>query len=255
MVVNLPNAPDTVQLSELQLEHARMLLEQAGSSVGDDALDATQVVQRIIDGLCELSLRDPLTGLANRRQFNAVIEREIDRVARSGESALLMLLDLDHFKQVNDVYGHPAGDLVLQTVALRLMQAVRPMDSVARIGGEEFAVILPNCQAAFGRLVAERIRRTVEGDSITVAPGVQVKVTVSLGGAFAPQWIRSTAALWVERADRQLYKAKLDGRNRVNMEELLLSSVSAEEKDLLFGALSAELADVLLGSDTDGVRQ
>lgn len=253
--MNLPNAQDTVQLSELQLDHARMLLEQAGSSVGEDALDATRALQSIVDGLCELSLRDPLTGLANRRQFNAVIEREIDRVARSGESALLMLLDLDHFKQVNDVYGHSAGDLVLQTVALRLMQAVRPMDSVARIGGEEFAVILPNCQAAFGRLVAERIRRTVEGDSITVAPGVQVKVTVSLGGAFAPQWIRSTAALWVERADRQLYKAKLDGRNRVNMEELLLSSVSAEEKDLLFGTLSAELADVLLGPAADGVRQ
>jgi two-component system cell cycle response regulator len=253
--VNLPKAQDTVQLSELRLDHARMLLEQAGSSLGEDALDAAQVVQNIVDGLCELSLRDPLTGLANRRQFNAVIEREIDRVARSGESALLMLLDLDHFKQVNDVYGHSAGDLVLQTVALRLMQAVRPMDSVARIGGEEFAVILPNCQAAFGRLVAERIRRMVEGDSITVAPGVQVKVTVSLGGAFAPQWIRSTAALWVERADRQLYKAKLDGRNRVNMEELLLSSVSAEEKDLLFGTLSAELADVLLGPAADGVRQ
>ncbi len=253
--MNLPKAQDTVQLSELRLDHARMLLEQAGSSLGEDALDAAQVVQNIVDGLCELSLRDPLTGLANRRQFNAVIEREIDRVARSGESALLMLLDLDHFKQVNDVYGHSAGDLVLQTVALRLMQAVRPMDSVARIGGEEFAVILPNCQAAFGRLVAERIRRMVEGDSITVAPGVQVKVTVSLGGAFAPQWIRSTAALWVERADRQLYKAKLDGRNRVNMEELLLSSVSAEEKDLLFGTLSAELADVLLGPAADGVRQ
>lgn len=253
--MNPPNASDTVQLSELQLDQARMLLEQAGSSVGEDALGATQRLQTILDGLCELSLRDPLTGLANRRHFNSVIEREIDRVARSGESALLMLLDLDHFKQVNDVYGHSAGDLVLQTVALRLMQAVRPMDSVARIGGEEFAVILPNCQAAFGRLVAERIRRTVEGDSITVAPGVQVKVTISLGGAFAPQWIRSTAALWVERADRQLYRAKSDGRNRVNMEELLLSSVSAEEKDLLFGALSAELADALLGPAADGVPQ
>ena len=105
----------------------------------------TQYLQALIDGLCALSLRDPLTGLGNRRHFRTVIEREIDRVARSGETALLLMLDIDHFKQINDEHGHIAGDMVLQSVAHTLADGIRPMDTLARYGGEEFAIVLPVC--------------------------------------------------------------------------------------------------------------
>lgn len=194
-------------------------------------------LQGLIDGLCELSLKDPLTGLANRRHFRAVLEREIDRVTRSGEAALLLMLDIDHFKRVNDTHGHLAGDVVLQSVARTLSACVRPMDTLARYGGEEFAVVLPACQAAFGRGVAERIRRAVANTRIRISPTVELNVTVSIGGAFAMQWIRSTTQLWTDRADNQLYQAKASGRNRVSIEEQPDSTVSAEEKSLLFGPL------------------
>jgi diguanylate cyclase (GGDEF)-like protein len=198
----------------------------------------TAYLQSIIDGLCELSLKDPLTGLANRRHFRTVLDRTIDMVARSGEPALLLMLDIDHFKKVNDTYGHPAGDKVLQSVAKALAKCVRPMDTVARYGGEEFAVILPNCHTSFGSTVAERIRQTMESMSITVAPGVVIQVTVSVGGAYAPEWVRSTAELWTERADVQLYRAKTEGRNRVFLDQQQEIFVSAEEKNLLFGHLA-----------------
>jgi predicted signal transduction protein with EAL and GGDEF domain len=112
------------------------------------------------------------------------------------------------------------------------------MDTLARYGGEEFAVILPNCHAYFGETIAERIRQTIEQMSIAVAPGVELKVTISVGGAYAPEWVRSTAALWTERADVQLYRAKSEGRNRVFLDSQQEIFVSAEEKNMLFGHLS-----------------
>lgn len=194
-------------------------------------------VQALIDGLCELSLKDPLTGLANRRFLYATLDREIDRVTRAGDSALLMMLDIDHFKSINDAHGHLAGDLVLQSVARTLNACVRPMDTVARYGGEEFAVVLPSCQATFARAVAERMRRAIETTPVRISPVEQVNVTVSVGGAFALQWIRSTKQLWAERADQQLYLAKQAGRNCIVLEEPPDSTVSAEEKNMLFAPL------------------
>jgi diguanylate cyclase (GGDEF)-like protein len=109
------------------------------------------------------------------------------------------------------------------------------MDTVARFGGEEFAMILPNCASFFAQHVAERIRAHVGSRRIDIGPGEQVSVTVSIGGAFAPQWVRSSPLLWVERADQQLYRAKSEGRNRACLEQPIVSQVSAEEKGLLFG--------------------
>jgi diguanylate cyclase (GGDEF)-like protein len=191
-------------------------------------------LQGLIDALVELSSRDALTGLANRRSFELALGREIDRVARSGEPALLLTMDIDHFKRVNDSYGHNAGDLVIKAVAGALLDCVRPMDLVARVGGEEFAIILPNCPSAFGETVAERVRRRVERMPVVVGPGQHIAVSVSIGGAFAPQWVRSTPALWVERADQQLYRAKALGRNVVQLEPAAVSLVSNDEKRLLF---------------------
>ena len=228
-----------VDVSSLRLELALNLLTQAGwqPPPGFQA-HSFDGLQAVIDGLCDISSRDALTGLANRRQFEVAISREIDRVARAGEPALLLVLDIDHFKKVNDTHGHAAGDLVIQSVAAALQDCVRPMDTVARVGGEEFAIILPNCPPAFGQTVAERIRNKVASQPVALVGGAALAVTVSVGGAFAPQWVRSSPTLWMDRADQQLYRAKAEGRNRTCLELPPLTVVSPEEKGMLFGALS-----------------
>lgn len=255
-------ASSLIDLRELRLDDARALLLHDAASLPPEPLESASpiaYVQSIIDNLCDLSLKDPLTGLANRRQFRNVLSREIDVVARSGDHALLLMMDIDHFKKVNDTYGHLAGDMVLQAIAKCLSTCVRPMDTVARYGGEEFAVILPNCQVTYGQTVAERIRATIEALSIAISPQVNLQVTVSIGGAYAPEWVRSTTALWTDRADVQLYRAKTEGRNRVFIDQQREIAVSAEEKSMLFGPLSmedpawienssADISDVATGS-------
>jgi diguanylate cyclase (GGDEF)-like protein len=108
------------------------------------------------------------------------------------------------------------------------------MDTVSRHGGEEFAILLPNCQPVYGEKVAERIRRAIEALAVASSPVLELRVTISIGGAFAPEWIRSTAELWLERTDLQLYRAKRGGRNRCAIDLPCQVSVSAEEKGLLF---------------------
>jgi len=218
----------------LRLESALALLRQAGQGEPGGDPGSADWLQTVIDRLVDLSSRDALTGLANRRNFELALGREVDRVARSGESALLLMVDIDHFKRVNDTYGHAAGDLVIQAVGQALLETVRPMDLVARIGGEEFAVVLPNCPSAFGPQVADRVRQRVARSPVMLPDLGAVAVTISVGGAFAPQWVRSSTAMWMERADRQLYRAKSEGRNRVCLEPSATPQVSAEEKGLLF---------------------
>ena len=221
--------------SALQLDTALQLLRQSGHGLPAGTPGSEAWLQSLIDSLVDMSSRDALTGLANRRSFELALAREIDRVARAGEPALLLALDIDHFKRVNDTHGHASGDLVLKAVAKALLDCVRPMDLVARVGGEEFAIVMPNCPPTFGEAVAERLRRRVEAMPVAIGLSQQIHVSVSIGGAFAPQWVRSSPTLWIERADVQLYRAKAQGRNRVCLEPSAVSVVSAEEKALLFG--------------------
>ena len=237
--MNKTAPPSTfVDLNELQLDTVLALVGQPHMTLPVGGGAGTQYLQCLIDGLCDLSLTDPLTGLPNRRYMRQALDGEIDRVARSGEAALLLMLDIDHFKRINDSHGHHAGDQVLQSVARTLQSCLRPMDTVARYGGEEFAIILPACQFGFGKVVAERVRRAIESTPIALSPHQSVHVTISIGGAFTMQWIRSTAQLWIERADTQLYIAKDSGRNCISIEEQPDSTVSAEEKDELLGMLT-----------------
>jgi diguanylate cyclase (GGDEF)-like protein len=219
----------------LKLDLALQLLRQSGHELPEGDAANPAWLQSLIDSLVDMSSRDALTGLANRRSFELALAREIDRVARAGEPALLLALDIDHFKRVNDTHGHASGDLVLKAVAAALLDCVRPMDLVARVGGEEFAIVMPNCAASFGQTVAERVRLRIEAMPVAIGLSQQIHVTVSIGGAFAPQWVRSSPVLWIERADVQLYRAKGEGRNRVCLEPAAVSLVSAEEKALLFG--------------------
>jgi diguanylate cyclase (GGDEF)-like protein len=235
--------PDTTpparRPNALRVDQALQLLGHAGIKAPEGRRGSSPWLQALIDSLCELSSRDPLTGVANRRTFELAMAGELDRVARVGEPALVLLVDIDHFKAVNDTHGHSAGDSVLQAVARALAGSVRPMDSVARLGGEEFGILLPNCPTLFGTTVAERVRRNVARTTVEVMPGREISVSISVGGAFAPQWVRSSPAVWIERADRQLYRAKAEGRNRTCIEPQPISEVSADEKNLLFGSAPA----------------
>jgi diguanylate cyclase (GGDEF)-like protein len=116
------------------------------------------------------------------------------------------------------------------------------MDTVARIGGEEFAAILPSCPPSFGHAVAERVRLSIQRLCTPISPATTVQVTISIGGAFAPPWVRSSPSLWLERADQQLYRAKAEGRNCTRLESPPVSEVTPEERGLLFGSAPAALS-------------
>jgi diguanylate cyclase (GGDEF)-like protein len=160
------------------------------------------------------SLRDPLTGVANHGHFQETLYREVTRHGRSGERLVLLMVDLDDFKAVNDRYGHPAGDAVLKAVVARLLASVREMDTVSRYGGEEFAIVLPQSDAASGHRVAERLRAAVAESPIPAGLPDPFRLTVSIGLAVYPDDARTKGGL-VECADKALYAAKRTGKNRV----------------------------------------
>ena len=158
---------------------------------------------------------DALTGLYNRRWLEEALPRFVNRFARSQQPLALLMLDVDHFKRVNDEHGHPAGDAVLVTVAHTLRSAVRPTDHVARYGGEEFAIILPETGPRSAMGVAERLRAAVKLAPIKDASGKLLpSVTVSVGGTLLGGE-EPTAAGLLAAADANLYASKQNGRDRV----------------------------------------
>jgi diguanylate cyclase (GGDEF)-like protein len=158
------------------------------------------------------ALTDGLTGMQNRRYFDDALKEYLEEFRRIEKPVGLMILDLDHFKQVNDTHGHDVGDEVLRAVASCLKDMTRYHDVAARLGGEEFAVVTPNMDAELLAKFAERIRRAIANMSI-LSGNVRLKITTSVGLAV---WDRKeTAEEFYRRADRQLYEAKRQGRNRV----------------------------------------
>jgi diguanylate cyclase (GGDEF)-like protein len=169
--------------------------------------------------LSEISARDALTGLYNRWFVLEKIEAEINRSLRSGSALALLMLDIDHFKRINDTYGHTAGDHVLQSVGKVLRDSCRVYDVPGRYGGEEFCIVLPDTKVGSTPVVAERIRSRLESADVGVGEG-ELVVTASIGIAGLESGtgdtVLSPAAL-IDRADRALYAAKRLGRNRVEM--------------------------------------
>ena len=166
----------------------------------------------LIQQLTEWASTDPLVKLSNRRHFIEVAEREIAR-ARPGERGMVfMMLDADNFKQINDRYGHAAGDEALKAIAGACAQIAGNTDAAARLGGEEFALLLPATPLDDAILVAEKIRHTI-GDAPVEVHGVTVPVTASVGAATARAGVSGCDAL-IHEADAALYSAKRQGRNR-----------------------------------------
>jgi diguanylate cyclase (GGDEF)-like protein len=160
-----------------------------------------------------MATTDGLTGLTNHRTFQQKFADLLDRADRHGYRVAMLLCDVDHFKKVNDNYGHPVGDEVLRRVAKVLQDVPRKIDVPARYGGEEFAVLLDNVSAEQARAVAERIRIEVSKIVVETEKG-PLQVTESIGVALFPDDGRDRAVL-IERADLALYHAKHTGRNRV----------------------------------------
>jgi diguanylate cyclase (GGDEF)-like protein len=163
----------------------------------------------------ELAHKDPLTGICNRRSFMELGERLLKRGARSKRPASLLMVDLDHFKKVNDRFGHAAGDAVIRASASLMVREVRPTDLLARIGGEEFVILLPHADRATGLQVAERIRQGIAALAIPFEGLAQpLTITASLGLAVEDSGVDSLDSL-MAKADQALYQAKGGGRNRV----------------------------------------
>jgi diguanylate cyclase len=160
----------------------------------------------------ELSRTDALTGLNNRGYWEECLELEYRRFQRTKIPSTLIIFDIDHFKKVNDTYGHPAGDLIIQEVSACLKNNQRDTDFSGRYGGEEFVIVLTNVTERSARIFSERLRTSIE-KKLVEYNGLELSVTVSLGLAELRTDCKSTR-VWLERADKALYSAKENGRNK-----------------------------------------
>lgn len=192
------------------------LLQRRGEIVSAQVADQTQALRQVNFRLAALSVTDPLTGLSNRRAFDDYLEQEWHRALRERSPLSLVLIDVDHFKRINDNYGHPAGDAVLRELAARLRTHFRrPADRVARFGGEEFAVILPSTASAEQQ--AERFCSRLAATPVAISADQNIEVTVSAGVAVLVPQSDLTPRDFIKRADEELYRAKREGRNCVRV--------------------------------------
>jgi diguanylate cyclase (GGDEF)-like protein len=171
-------------------------------------------ITRVQEEVRKQASQDGLTGLPNRATVRERLAREVARGTRDGGPVGVVMADIDHFKRVNDTYGHPAGDVVLREVARRMENALRPYDTVGRHGGEEFLLVLPGCDLPRARAAAEHVRTAVKADPIHTDAG-RLRVTVSLGVTAAGRESRFDIETLVTAADAALYAAKHAGRDRV----------------------------------------
>ena len=229
-----PSSRDAVilyQMAEGASQTADLALDFGANAIVPGPFDADELALRLrrltsrkrevdrtralLEDRLDEALRDPLTGIHNRRYADGYLDRLCSdhRASVSGPFAVL-LLDLDHFKGVNDRFGHVAGDSVLRAVAQRLRGELRDRDMVARVGGEEFLVVLPDTDADTARVVAERLRQAVNEEDIALGRGRSVRISVSVGVAVSHSGAGDCQSVY-ERADRALYASKTGGRNLV----------------------------------------
>jgi len=215
---------------------AGALPEPAQKELAMLALQAAEALlrTRLYEQAERLATTDGLTGLLNRRTFNAQLQGRLREAQRYNRPLSLLLLDVDHFKKVNDTFGHPTGDAVLKGIAAVAQKQARETDIVARYGGEEMALILPETDAAGAHAIAERIRKVVGATSHPTEQGA-IQVTVSIGLATSPCPGDSAEAV-LEAADKALYRAKQGGRNRVVAANPASPGVRGDLRSLLPGS-------------------
>jgi diguanylate cyclase (GGDEF)-like protein len=237
--VPLSEQPDRARLSLFgRLEHPELEsvkvfpLSERGKPLGalilgskEKNAELSREEERMIDVVCShaaitlanarmyAKMEEMVTGLVNRRRFNELLAEALARATRFERKVSVMMVDADHFKSINDTYGHPVGDLVLKRIATLLSEEARRTDVVARYGGEEFVVILDETDIDGAKGVAERVRERIERELIQGDFG-RIRVTASLGVAAWPDHAQSAEEL-LDRADQALYEAKKKGRNRV----------------------------------------
>lgn len=170
-----------------------------------------------LDQSMELAVTDQLTGLHNRRYMRVQLESFVKRANMGGGPVSVLLCDIDHFKRVNDIHGHAAGDDVLREFGRRLNENIRPTDLACRYGGEEFVVIMPETTQALAQQAGERLRQIISGTPFTINRGDALKITMS-GGVATVIPPEDTLDLLLKRADDALYRAKSAGRNRIELE-------------------------------------
>lgn len=193
-----PFAPEDRDSAQLFLKEASALIELAMMNLENK----------------QLAIKDGLTSLYNRTYFDETYHKEFKRAERATEPLSLLMVDIDHFKKINDTHGHPLGDAVLREISQRLGVNLRETDILCRYGGEEFAAILPNCRMQEASEVAERVRCAVQDKAVRLIPGNEIPVTISIGISSFPETTQSEKQL-LESADKALYEAKKTGRNRL----------------------------------------
>ncbi len=243
LLADLRSRPDTRHTAQLILtahaeseaEIAAMALDMGANDIATEVAPVDELLLRLtrlatqkirLDRLratvqrsAEAAVTCPLTGLHNRRYALAHMATLLERHGKGQEDIAALVLDVDHFKAVNDRFGHAAGDAVLQGIAARLRDALRRIDLIARIGGEEFLVVIPKLDAAAAAATGERLRRAMEGAPFVLPDGRSVTLTISVGVASGAAGGKHplTPETLIARADRALYAAKGNGRNQVSL--------------------------------------
>ena len=202
-------------------------------------LDEVDNLRNQISELSELVSTDALTGLFNFRHFKTVLQAEMDRSKRSGIPTSLVMVDVDHFKAINDSYGHGSGNLALKSLADILSNEVRTTDIVCRYGGEEFAMVFPETHLNLAVKVADRIRKQISRQPVDIDDG-EIKLTVSMGASVYMKFSVLDFNDFVASVDKYLYEAKQSGRNcicHIDYSELRsVTEVGVDERAMLFNS-------------------
>lgn len=210
---NNPEINGQFNFSEEMLDEIQKNIEEIISNFPvpeDNKLDVIKKINFMYSQTRYLSLTDALTGLYNRRHFNAELEREFMRSKRYGGNLCIAIIDIDFFKKINDTYGHLCGDYVLKEVAYLILENFRKTDMVFRYGGEEFVVIMTETSLENSLIPLERLRKTIENNNF-IFKGEKIKVTISIGTE--TNHTESTEE-FLNNADKALYQAKQSGRNQ-----------------------------------------